>query len=145
MKPNPADHWCSMCVRERAEWKCQRCGKQYVYPDSSMGLDCCHYQTRDEWATRYEPTNLFSLCRGCHGYFDRERRFEFEGFYIVKFGQAKLDNLRGLACDISRSKEIKRTRGKGDIAEHFRNQYKIMLEKRAAGVTGWLDFEEYVP
>jgi hypothetical protein len=142
MLTTPADKWFSLCVRERAEWKCERCHHQYSYPDTSQGLDCAHYQTRDEWATRLEPLDAMALCRGCHEYFDKERRFEFENFYKSIFGADGLALLREKALDPGGyGKEIKRTKGKGEISKHYRLEYRRMLQLRANGVVGRIDFQ----
>ena len=52
--------------------------------------------------------------------------------------------LTDLVNDLGLGKEMRRTKGKGEIAKHFRKQYQLMREKREEGVLGRLDFEDYV-
>jgi hypothetical protein len=143
VKTTPADKYFSRCVRERAEWTCERCGKEY--PPPAMGLDCAHYETRDNWAVRFDPINAFSLCRGCHGYFDRERRFEFEDLYLKVFNQTILDALiEKSRQNATLGKEYKRTGGKGEVAKHFKAESERMQELRSRGVRGRIDFSGWI-
>lgn len=143
MKTTPADMWFSKCVRERAEWTCERC--HTVYNPPAMGLDCAHYETRDNWAVRFDPINAFSLCRGCHGYFDRERRLEFEELYLNVFGSLTLEVWREKCRrNATVGKEYKRTQGKGEIAKHYKAEYERMLSLRSNGVTGRIEFTGWI-
>jgi len=45
--------------------------------------------------------------------------------------------------DIMRGKEYKRTKGKGEIAKHYKSEYERMMGLRAEGVTGRIDFAEW--
>ena len=130
IKITPADKYVSLCVRERSENTCERCG-------GTGGLQCCHYQGRGAWSTRFEPINLFCLCTGCHSYLDG-RKIEFHEFYLEKRGQTSLDVLTELSRDLMRGKENRRN--KTEIAEHYREEYESMLLKRSYGVAGWLNF-----
>jgi len=141
MKLTPADKWFSRCVRERAEWTCERCGKRYTPP--TQALHCAHYETRDHWGTRFEPINALSLCHGCHQYFDKGRRFEFDEFHAEIFGEYAKGIIKELAFNISHMKAMKRTGGKGAIAKHYKEEYERMMNERAAGVTGRLEFVGY--
>jgi hypothetical protein len=141
MLTTPADKWFSLCVRERANWTCERCGVEYSHP--ARGLDCAHYETRDNWSVRFDPINAFALCRGCHGYYDRERRFEFKDLYIKVFGAALLDILEEKSRQSATlGKTIRRTRGKGEIALHYKKQYEGMLLERSK--RGRVDFEGWL-
>jgi hypothetical protein len=139
MKTTPADTWFSKCVRERANWTCERCGKVYQFP--AQGLDCAHYETRDNWAVRFDPINAFCLCRGCHGYFDRERRLEFEDLYLKVFGRETLDIwYEKCRQNATIGREYKRTRGLGECAKYYKHEFERMQELRSQGVTGRIEF-----
>jgi len=66
IKRNIADKHFSDSVRKSAEWKCQRCEKDYT--DRPQGLQCSHYISRGHWSVRYDPKNALSLCAYCHNY-----------------------------------------------------------------------------
>jgi hypothetical protein len=66
IKRNIADKHFSDCIRKAAEWKCQRCEKDYT--DRPQGLQCSHYISRGHWSVRYDPKNALSLCAYCHNY-----------------------------------------------------------------------------
>ena len=63
IKRTQADKHLSDCVRKSAEWKCQRCEKDYT--DKPQGLQCSHFLSRMHYGTRYDPRQL-SLCAYCH-------------------------------------------------------------------------------
>ena len=51
------------------------------------------------------------------------------------------EHLRELANDIPLGKVYRKTKGVGDIAKHFREEYARMREQRNEGVTGRIEFE----
>ena len=46
--------------------------------------------------------------------------------------------------DIQLAKEYRRSKGKGVIAKHYREEYARMKQLRAEGVTGRIEFEEWL-
>jgi len=138
MRLTPADIAFGLCVKERSQFICERCGKQYHYGD--RGLDCCHYQGRGAWATRFEPLNCFALCRGCHSFLD-SRKGTFERFFKKRSGEEIYDMVLEKSENTVLAKTIHRTGGTGEIAAFFREQYADMLRKRAGGIIGWMEFE----
>lgn len=134
----PADHWFSLCVRTRTDWTCERCGKKYE--EGSQGLHCSHYFGRGHWSVRFDPLNAFAHCYGCHMQFEGNPDY-FVSWVIVRLGDEQIDILRDRENDPSgRGKEIKRTKGKGEIAAHFKAEYERMLQERSRGVTGRIEF-----
>ena len=133
----PADKYFSLCIRERAENKCEYCGKDY---SEGHGLQCCHFETRGNWAVRFDPINAFSLCYGHHQMLDGSP-IKFIEFYIKKRGQVMYDVLVEKTRNLMLGKENRRN--KAEIATHYREEYESMLLKRSFGVTGWLDFTGY--
>lgn len=133
----PADTAFSWCVRERANWRCERCMKQYDRddPNARKGLHCSHWMGRGNWSTRFNPLNGFSHCRGCHQYFSA-RPALFTDWVIERHGEEVADKLKALS-----NKPAKGLRRRvGEIAKWYRQENKAQLEKRKEGHTGWLPF-----
>lgn len=143
MKITAADKWFSLCIRERSAWRCERCNRLHT-PNglTRSGLDCSHYETRDNWAVRFWPYNCFALCRGCHVYFDEEHRFEYEDFYLDKLGAQRLEEDRWLSHQSATLAKVVH-HNERDIALHYRTQYRAMLVIRSQGVTDRLPFVEW--
>jgi hypothetical protein len=135
IKTTPADHWFSLCIRQRANWTCQRCGKKN--PPPSKSLHCAHYEGRGNWATRFDPLNCFALCHGCHSFLDG-RKIEFEQFYISINGRENMEYVRRTALDhAGLAKEYRRTKGVGDIARHFMEQYNSLVSGASSTLEGF--------
>ena len=139
IKITPADVWFSHCVRERAEWNCERCGTHYTPP--TQALHCSHYEGRGNWATRFDPLNAISLCYGCHRLVGSRRLHD--DLYVKIFGESAQDIINEKRNNITLYKEMKRTKGRGEIAKHYKSEYERMMGIRAEGVTGRIDFIGY--
>jgi hypothetical protein len=137
IKITPADKYFSLCIRERSDNTCERCGKVY---SEGRGLQCCHYESRRNYSTRFEPLNAFALCYACHCLLDGSP-IKFTQFYIDKRSQVMLDILIELSRDITRGKENKHQIK--DIADYYREEYETMLCRRSYGMTGWMEFTGY--
>ena len=138
----PADHWFSLCVRTRANWTCEHCGKQY--PEGAQGFHCHHYYGRGKyWSVRFEPLNCVAICFFCHNLFhenpDHQREWQEK-----RLGAVKYEILKEKAYNLTLAKEIKRTKGKGEIASHFKAEYERLLQLRSSGVTGRIEFEGWL-
>jgi hypothetical protein len=55
-----ADALFSLLVRERAEHRCERCGR------TDGKLDCSHIEPRGTMILRFDPANAMCLCFRCH-------------------------------------------------------------------------------
>lgn len=58
-------------IKERAGWRCERCGRQYIPGQSALGgfrLTSAHVKTKGRYSLiRFEPDNLMALCwLPCH-------------------------------------------------------------------------------
>lgn len=137
IKRTPADDAFSKCVRERANWTCEKCGA--VHAKNSMGLHASHHHGRGNWSIRFEPLNCESLCYGCHSHYGgtQERREEV----LTEFEQTLLFELK---ADTNRGREYRRTKGKGEIAKHYRQELARMQELREQCVTGRIDFVAWI-
>lgn len=136
----PADIAFSKCVRFRAHYSCERCGAQHN--ETSMGLHCSHVHGRRAWSVRFHPDNAFSLCYGCHSHFGSNPH-EHEAFAIEQLGKGRYELLLELKRDTRLGKDYRTTKGKGDIAKHYRDELTRMIEARAKGETE-INFEAWL-
>ena len=81
-----ADAIFSLYIRERDNWKCQRCGKIYDRDEANC-LQNSHYFGRGNENTRFDPENCDSLCFGCHQYWGSENREDYREFKIKQLGE----------------------------------------------------------
>ena len=135
IKITPADTAFGKCVKERASWRCERCGTQYQEGDK--GLHCSHGISRGQWGTRLTGLNAQAACYGCHMH-------EGGNWMQCSLTEAERLLLRELADDTFRAKEYRKTKGKGEVAAHYREQYDLMRQARECGVTGRIDFEDWL-
>lgn len=127
----------SFCVKERAHWRCERCGKQFD-PSSAAGLDCSHYFGRRGAAIRHHPWNAFAHCRGCHQHLGSNPEF-FREHYLEVFGEEKLNAVRELRDNVALGRWVNRNRKV--ITAHLRQQHEILKEKRRDGICTRIEFE----
>lgn len=136
VKRTPADIAFSDCIRERDNWTCQACGK--YYPEGQrMGIECSHFHSRGNWSIRFHPLNAEALCTYCHFHHGGTRLPQVR----TEFEQELLLDMKN---DLNLGKMYKKTKGKGDIAKHYREEFKRMQKLRAEGVTGRIEFEAWL-
>lgn len=94
IKRDVADTAFSNYIRERDNWTCQRCGKQYDKFNTSdrQGLHCSHFKGRGKEATRFLPENCDALCYGCHQYFTSQPNEHVE-WQVARKGQKVIDEI----------------------------------------------------
>lgn len=131
----PADIAFSLCVRERANWRCERCGRD-TPPDKRMGLHCSHWKGRGSWGTRFHPLNCFAHCYGCHSYFEGQPKI-FNDWVEERHGPEVCAAIELLGNKPAYG--IKKA--KAEIAKFYRNEHALMLKARAQGQGGWLPFD----
>lgn len=130
----PADKAFSLCVRERANWRCERCGR--ITPDDKrMGLHCSHWIGRGSWGVRFHPLNAAAHCYGCHAYFEG-RPALFTDWVHERIGEQAADKLLAL----SKKPAYGIRKSVATIAKFYRGENKAQLEKRKGGEMGWLQF-----
>lgn len=127
IKITPADSAFSKCVRARANWKCERCGSRHER--NSSGLHCSHFIGRGNWSVRFEPLNAIAACYGCHMHLqgDPVEHRELMAQYIGNHG---VDFVVNLSNNTEEGRRMRKTKGKGAIAKHFRDEYARMVEIR---------------
>jgi len=138
IKITPADKYFSLCVRERADWTCQRCHRQYEY--KAQGLHCSHYFGRANHSVRFHELNAFAHCFGCHQKLGANPD-DFYHHYLEAYGEGSRDILLEAKNSITLGRSIKKSLK--DVAAHYREQHKAQRESRIDGKTGWLEFISY--
>ena len=123
----------SQCIRERAGWCCERCGKYYPEGHARMGLHMSHFYGRRKMATRFDPDNGNSFCYGCHSHMGTNRD-EYTYFKRKELGDTRFDELT-----LRGNSTMKRTKSDMDeLYAHYKAQLAYMQRLRAEGQTGYL-------
>lgn len=136
MKRSPADDAFSKCIRASVNYTCQRCGK--AYDSSSSGLHCSHNFSRRHRTIRWCKENAISLCYACHEWFGGNPADS--GRWLENFiGIGTVDVLREKMNEKMKVSKLEEK----EIAKHYREQLKLIQEKRASGECGDIDFVSY--
>lgn len=133
----PADKWFGYCVKERAGWRCENCGKQYRQGD--QGLHCSHFVGRGNWAVRFDPLNADAHCYYCHSQFEQNphKHTVWKTERLGKFYEILIEKSNNLMIGKQCRKEKK------EIAAHYKSEFERMQELRNGGKIGRLDFVSY--
>lgn len=140
MKLSSADIAFSQCVRAAADYTCAMCGIQKP-PQSrrgGSGMECSHRYSRRHRTIRWAKINADCLCTGCHRKFG-ESPIDAMGWLIEYAGEGELALLmekRNATFKVPKTEEK-------EIAKHYREQLKIIEQKRLDGITGKIDFESW--
>lgn len=87
----PADAAFSKYIRKRANYCCEKCGKQYAPNDK--GLQCSHHFSRRYHNIRFDPDNALALCYNCHVFWYQKDIPEAAHWLESKIGKDKIDRL----------------------------------------------------
>ena len=128
----PADAAFSLCVRERAEWRCERCGSQ----PEKQGLHCAHIMSRGHWSTRFDPQNALALCYGCHRITEQNRELMLIPLVLKVHGELHWDRVFAQA----QRPDWRVKKSRKEIAAWYRLKHQGMLEARRRGVVGRIEF-----
>ncbi len=139
IKIKPSDKWFSRCIRERTSWTCEVCGSSHE--EGSQGLHCSHYFGRRAKSLRWAKDNAFAMCFGCHQKLGSNPD-DFREWVSAKIGEGMIQILREKREDIGLAKLFKKN--EKEVSKHYKNEYESMLEKRNAGETGRIEFEDYL-
>ena len=135
LKITSADKWVSKCVREAANWTCCRCGTKH--PEGSQGLHASHGYSRGNWGVRFNTElNIRAQCYGCH-------MSEGGNWMYRLLTDSERLLLEELKNDNARGKLYRKTKGVGEIAKHYREQYDMLRQLRECGATGVLPIEDW--
>ena len=135
MKITEADRWFGKCVKERAGWKCEACGRQYQEGD--QGLHTSHFWSRRYQSIRHDPDNAAAHCFGCHQRLGGNP-LEFREWIVSHLPPRDLDALTDRRNTPFRIKPYL-----GEIARHFRGEFTRMQKLRASGEMGRIEFERW--
>lgn len=137
IKRTPADIAFSKCVRERANWTCEKCGN--YFPEGNRGgLDCSHHNGRGNWEIRFDPLNAEALCYGCHSHYGgTKQRIE------AVLTENEIQILNEKMQDRNLGRESRKTKGKGEISKHYRDEFSRMQDNRDCGDNGRIEFAGY--
>ena len=83
IKTTALDNRFSLLVRTLADWKCQRCEKDFT--NHKRGLQASHYYGRRAKSVRYDLENTDALCFICHQWFE-EHPAEYVAWKIPRLG-----------------------------------------------------------
>lgn len=128
VKIRESDRLFSRCIRERAGWKCERCGAQHQ--EGSQGLHCSHFHGRGKWGTRFDPDNCEAICYGCHSYLG-SNPIEHTKRQREKLGETLFEILAEKARDTTLGRMAKRS--EKEIRAHYRSELKRIQEANARG------------
>lgn len=133
------DYWFSLCVRQRAGWSCESCGKHYAPWISAKNelanpaLHCSHYIGRANYATRFDPLNVDAHCYFCHTTFEGNPH-EFRIWKLQRLGQELYDIVIEKSKNVMLGKQARKE--KALISEHYKQQFYLMK-------AGKKDFQGY--
>ena len=120
-------------VRERADFRCERCGEHLRH--NPVRLHCSHIVSRKYKRLRYEPLNAVAHCASCHAYLT-DRPNEFGRWVEDYLGKAASDRLTELSQVIGRFSKPQLE----DIYQNMKASLQHMRQERDAGATGRIDF-----
>ena len=131
IKISDADKHFSLCVRERAGWVSE-------YSGQGGRMECCHIYGRRSAITRWDGMNAVCLTHAEHRKFT-ENPADFMSWLNSYLGEGHMEILNEKRRGILKNNAATRK----EVSAHYRQQHKLMLEKRADGVTGRIEFESY--
>ena len=135
IKRTPVDAAFSDCVRERANWTCEMCGKAYPEGTNRAGLHCSHHFGRRHKSVRWEPLNAAALCFTCHNTVAEDPPLHV-GWFESNIGKSNYGLLEELKQRIVRKSDLDMKA----MAKHFREELKRMRALRAQGDDGRIEF-----
>ena len=143
IKRNIADKHLSDCVRKSAEWKCQRCHKDYT--EKPQGLQCSHFISRGHWGSRYSPKQL-SLCAYCHNHVEGHPVDHINLWKSIHGGDNPDEAIQKMVAACKGRAQYARNNIKA-ISAHYRAESKRLdgeLELKAKGKEANLEVYSYL-
>lgn len=124
----------SLLVRERVNYNCECCGKNF----RSGGLDCSHNVPRRHVATKWHPLCAVAHCRSCHRVFT-DNPLLHTRWLDALFGADLMDEMNRVAhTPVHWSKKVRL-----EIREFYRAELKIMEAVRDSGITAEIGFRQH--
>lgn len=138
IKSDKLDRIFSKLVRERAGWRCERCGTQYE--PHSQGLHCSHLMSRRCLALRWHPSNAVAHCYACHLWFGGNPLLAADWID----GHCGRETASFLRTTFHQYVPVK-SADKIEILANLEREYDRMLSERVAGKLGRIEFESPYP
>lgn len=130
IKIKPADTWFSKCVRHAAGWQCEKCHAQHE--EGSTGLHTSHIFSRRHRTIRWARDNVQALCFSCHSWYGGNPADSGVWIRNVK-GDGFIDLLREKKDSGVKISKIEEK----EIAKHYREEYKRMIEEDSKDFVSW--------
>ena len=121
IKRDKRDAIFSLLIRERANWSCQRCNRQFER--GAANLHCSHLFGRRHRAARWASWGAVAHCVACHFYLT-EHPLEFAAFINDYFSPAVAEKYRLLSQAVTKFSK----RDLESIYKHMKNEHRIYLE-----------------
>ena len=136
VKRDALDAIFSNLIRERNDYTCEACGKNYRH--DTRNAHCAHIHTRKHRPTRWHVDGALCLCAKCHRRYT-DFPLEWQGFVRGYYGDDKYESIKRLAWTIRKYTRAE----KDEMKTHYRAQLKYMEKRRAGGEGGYIDFVGY--
>lgn len=133
IKRDKFDEVFSFLVRERADWRCERCGRCFKHDHGR--LHCSHIFGRAKASIRIHRDNALAHCGFCHEHLE-QHPIEFAEHAREKLGQHRYDRLRVMAGKPTKFTDYE----KELLHKHYLAEKRRLLALRRAGRTGRLEF-----
>ena len=133
IKRDKTDDLLSKLIRERVNWVCEYCGKDFSH--NKGGLHHSHLYGRRSKGTRWHPQNGFAHCHDCHRHLG-ENPPEFARWAEGRLGKQTFEMLRLLANKPTKFSKF----DKEILHKNYLKERKRLRELRAQGDTGRLEF-----
>ena len=138
IKSDKLDRVFSKLVRERAGWRCERCGTQYE--PHAQGLHCSHIFSRRCLALRWHPSNAVAHCYACHMWYGGNPILgaEWARGILGSDAVAELSRVFHQYIPIKSADKL-------EILANLERSYDAMLSRRVGGKLGRIEFESPYP
>ena len=137
LKRDATDAAFSDAVREAADWRCQRCGREF--PErKGQDAHCSHFFSRKFNSTRWFPDNAVLACASCHAV-TTDDHDEHVNLFKRILGPVRYEWL------LKRKPLIVRYRAadKKAMAAHYRAEVARIKQLRREGVMGCVELVAY--
>lgn len=138
IKRDAFDALISTLVRERADWRCERCGTYYPPGPGRCGLHASHYKGRRHRWLRHDTDNVRSHCYGCHSYLGSSPA-EFTDWMAATVGPEVMERLTRLMQRRDKQPHDWRT----GAMRHYRAELVRVQGMREAGIVGLIRVVPY--
>ena len=128
VKIKPSDKAFADCLKTAHNYTCERCGKE-------GRMETSHVYSRRHRTIRWCKDNANCLCHYCHRIW-HENPLDSFVWFDEKYGSVRREFLiekMALRFKVPKLEEK-------DITKHYREQLKIIEQKRSDGVMGYIDF-----